>query len=110
MAELCLEAADEARQQPEEEMQAAMVAVETGKGKKTVMEKSSKAGVSYWRQDLTTPSLDPPDASSLLQHPEGCQLPLSGENWLLAEMWREENRNLLLTAETRREQKAGAGF
>lgn len=66
MAELCLEAGDEARQQPEEEMQAATVAVETGKGNERVMEKSSKARLSHWRQDLTTASLDPPDASSLL--------------------------------------------
>lgn len=47
MAELCLEAGDEARQQPEEEMQAAMAAAETRKGNKTVMEKSRKAGVSH---------------------------------------------------------------
>lgn len=103
MAQLCLEAGDEARQQPEEEMQAARVAVKTGKGNERVTEKRSKAGRSHW-------SLNLPDALFLLQDPEGCQLPLSGENWLLAEMWRKENTNLLLTAEMRREQAAGAGF
>lgn len=46
VAKLRLEPGDEARQQPEE---AAMAAAETGKGNKTVMEKNSKAGMSYWR-------------------------------------------------------------
>lgn len=69
MAEPCLEAGDEARPQPEEEMQAPMVAVESGRGSKRVMNKSSRVGASHCRQDLTTASLDPAGALPLLQVP-----------------------------------------
>lgn len=50
------------------------------------MDKSSRDGVSHWRQDLTTASLGQPDALSLLQVPAL----FSGEHWLLAETWREQ--------------------
>lgn len=106
VAKLCLEPGDEARQQPEE---AAMVAAETGEGNKTVVEKNSKAGVSHWRQDLTTASLAPPEASSLLQDPKGCQLTLPGEKWLLAEI-RRENRNLRLNCRNEKGTKSRSWF
>lgn len=83
MAELFPEAGEEARQQPDAGCNGSSQDRERKREAHGEEQQSWTVPLETPR-DLTTASLGPPDASLLLQDPEGCQLLLSGKtgSWL----------------------------